>query len=207
MNEPPRRPPRKGVGNHTGRTGPGVPPSHREGLRWKRRADAPEGTLQAQAGARAGTPPLPLAPRFAKYYKTENGSEYRTLLKAFGIRFDVLVYGNVSPCAGRTGGQGRNPRPVPGPEEALSWSHLPAPHLAPHLCCEGAGPAASPFPLHCLSGWESKFNPWPPGLPDPRPLASVFVHTGWQVQHHPHHHQLRGSLHLRGSGEFSPSRL
>lgn len=152
-------------------------------------------------------PPLPLAPRFAKYYKTENGSEYRTLLKAFGIRFDVLVYGNVSPCAGRTSGQGRNPRPVPGPEEALSWSHLPAPHLAPHLCCEGAGPAASPFPLHCPSGWESKFDPWPPGLPDPGPLASVFVHTGWQVQHHPHHHQLRGSLHLRGSGEFSPSRL
>ncbi|GAB1286517.1 P2X purinoceptor 3 [Apodemus speciosus] len=31
---------------------------------------------------------------FAKYYKMENGSEYRTLLKAFGIRFDVLVYGN-----------------------------------------------------------------------------------------------------------------
>ncbi|KAF7476780.1 Hypothetical predicted protein [Marmota monax] len=36
----------------------------------------------------------PLASRFAKYYKMENGSEYRTLLKAFGIRFDVLVYGN-----------------------------------------------------------------------------------------------------------------
>uniref|UniRef100_A0A4X2K6A1 P2X purinoceptor n=3 Tax=Diprotodontia TaxID=38609 RepID=A0A4X2K6A1_VOMUR len=32
--------------------------------------------------------------RFAKYFKMENGSEYRTLLKAFGIRFDVLVYGN-----------------------------------------------------------------------------------------------------------------
>nr|XP_014684908.2 P2X purinoceptor 3 [Equus asinus] len=32
--------------------------------------------------------------RFAKYYKMEDGSEYRTLLKAFGIRFDVLVYGN-----------------------------------------------------------------------------------------------------------------
>lgn len=42
---------------------------------------------------------LPLASRFAKYYKMENGSEYRTLLKAFGIRFDVLVYGNVSPSA------------------------------------------------------------------------------------------------------------
>lgn len=47
---------------------------------------------------------MPLAPRFAKYYKTENGSEYRTLLKAFGIRFDVLVYGNVSPCARQTDG-------------------------------------------------------------------------------------------------------
>uniref|UniRef100_A0A8D0HN94 P2X purinoceptor n=1 Tax=Sphenodon punctatus TaxID=8508 RepID=A0A8D0HN94_SPHPU len=32
--------------------------------------------------------------RYAKYYKRENGSEYRTLMKAFGIRFDVLVYGN-----------------------------------------------------------------------------------------------------------------
>lgn len=166
LNEPPRRPPRKGVGNHTGRTGPGVPPSHREGLRWKRRADAPEGTLQAQAGARAGTPPLPLAPRFAKYYKTENGSEYRTLLKAFGIRFDVLVYGNVSPCAGRTGGQGRNPRPVPGPEEALSWSHLPAPHLAPHLCCEGAGPAA---PLSVWLGVQvQSLATWPAGPPPTR---------------------------------------
>ncbi|XP_030046223.1 P2X purinoceptor 3 [Microcaecilia unicolor] len=32
--------------------------------------------------------------RYAKYYKHDNGSEYRTLLKAFGIRIDVLVYGN-----------------------------------------------------------------------------------------------------------------
>ncbi|XP_069089142.1 P2X purinoceptor 3 [Pleurodeles waltl] len=32
--------------------------------------------------------------RYAKHYKRENGSEYRTLLKAFGIRIDVLVYGN-----------------------------------------------------------------------------------------------------------------
>ncbi|XP_029431623.1 P2X purinoceptor 3 [Rhinatrema bivittatum] len=32
--------------------------------------------------------------RYAKYYKRENGSEYRTLLKAYGIRIDVLVYGN-----------------------------------------------------------------------------------------------------------------
>nr|XP_006634229.1 PREDICTED: P2X purinoceptor 3 [Lepisosteus oculatus] len=32
---------------------------------------------------------------YAKYYKMENGTEYRTLLKAYAIRFDVLVYGNV----------------------------------------------------------------------------------------------------------------
>ncbi|XP_077177075.1 P2X purinoceptor 3 isoform X1 [Paroedura picta] len=32
--------------------------------------------------------------RYAKYYKHENGTEYRTLMKAYGIRFDVLVYGN-----------------------------------------------------------------------------------------------------------------
>ncbi|XP_030417698.1 P2X purinoceptor 3 isoform X4 [Gopherus evgoodei] len=32
--------------------------------------------------------------RYAKYYRRENGTEYRTLMKAFGIRFDVLVYGN-----------------------------------------------------------------------------------------------------------------
>ncbi|XP_019402712.1 PREDICTED: P2X purinoceptor 3 [Crocodylus porosus] len=32
--------------------------------------------------------------RYAKYYRHGNGTEYRTLMKAFGIRFDVLVYGN-----------------------------------------------------------------------------------------------------------------
>lgn len=34
--------------------------------------------------------------RFAKYFKTENGTEYRRLHKAFAIRFDVMVTGNVS---------------------------------------------------------------------------------------------------------------
>ncbi|KAJ0050852.1 hypothetical protein NL108_009200, partial [Boleophthalmus pectinirostris] len=32
--------------------------------------------------------------RFAKYYKTDNGTDYRTLIKAYAIRFDVLVNGN-----------------------------------------------------------------------------------------------------------------
>lgn len=34
--------------------------------------------------------------RFAKYFKTENGTEYRRLHKVFAIRFDVMVTGNVS---------------------------------------------------------------------------------------------------------------
>uniref|UniRef100_A0AAR2LWM4 P2X purinoceptor n=1 Tax=Pygocentrus nattereri TaxID=42514 RepID=A0AAR2LWM4_PYGNA len=33
--------------------------------------------------------------RFAKYFKAENGTEYRTLLKAYAIRFDVMVNGDV----------------------------------------------------------------------------------------------------------------
>lgn len=78
-------------------------------------------------------PPVRLASRFAKYYKMENGSEYRTLLKAFGIRFDVLVYGNVSPGAGQVGGQGRSPRPILRPEEAPPGAescHGPAPRAS-----------------------------------------------------------------------------
>ncbi|XP_039658842.1 P2X purinoceptor 4-like isoform X2 [Perca fluviatilis] len=31
--------------------------------------------------------------RFAKYYKTQDGEETRTLIKAYGIRFDVIVFG------------------------------------------------------------------------------------------------------------------
>ncbi|XP_005754865.1 P2X purinoceptor 3-like, partial [Pundamilia nyererei] len=33
-------------------------------------------------------------PVFAKYFKMENGTDYRTLVKAYAIRFDVLVNGN-----------------------------------------------------------------------------------------------------------------
>ncbi|XP_039628057.1 P2X purinoceptor 4b isoform X3 [Polypterus senegalus] len=31
--------------------------------------------------------------RFSKYYKSANGTESRTLIKAYGIRFDVMVFG------------------------------------------------------------------------------------------------------------------
>lgn len=33
--------------------------------------------------------------RFAKYYRTAEGEEVRTLIKAYGIRFDVIVFGTV----------------------------------------------------------------------------------------------------------------
>lgn len=35
--------------------------------------------------------------RFAKYYKAADGEETRTLIKAYGIRFDVIVFGTVRP--------------------------------------------------------------------------------------------------------------
>lgn len=49
--------------------------------------------------------PLSLSPRYAKYYRRENGTEYRTLMKVFGIRFDVLVYGNVCTASRVRGSQ------------------------------------------------------------------------------------------------------
>lgn len=36
-------------------------------------------------------PPL----RFAKYYKNKFGEEVRTLIKGYGIRFDIMVFGKV----------------------------------------------------------------------------------------------------------------
>ena len=34
--------------------------------------------------------------RFAKYYSDLNGAERRTLIKAYGIRFDIIVFGKVA---------------------------------------------------------------------------------------------------------------
>lgn len=36
-----------------------------------------------------------LCSRFAKYYRDAEGVDYRTLIKAYGIRFDVMVNGKV----------------------------------------------------------------------------------------------------------------
>uniref|UniRef100_A0A8B9LAU9 P2X purinoceptor n=1 Tax=Astyanax mexicanus TaxID=7994 RepID=A0A8B9LAU9_ASTMX len=38
--------------------------------------------------------------RFAKYYKSSNGEEIRTLIKGYGIRFDIMVFGKVSLSSG-----------------------------------------------------------------------------------------------------------
>ncbi|XP_048677742.1 P2X purinoceptor 4-like isoform X5 [Caretta caretta] len=36
--------------------------------------------------------------RFAKYYKDASGTDSRTLIKAYGIRFDIMVFGKVALC-------------------------------------------------------------------------------------------------------------
>lgn len=38
----------------------------------------------------------PPVPRFAKYYSDMTGNEHRTLIKAYGIRFDIVVFGKVA---------------------------------------------------------------------------------------------------------------
>ncbi|KAK2102775.1 P2X purinoceptor 4 [Saguinus oedipus] len=38
--------------------------------------------------------------RFAKYYKDLAGNEQRTLIKAYGIRFDIIVFGKVARATG-----------------------------------------------------------------------------------------------------------
>lgn len=35
-------------------------------------------------------------PRFAKYFSDLTGAERRTLIKAYGIRFDIIVFGKVA---------------------------------------------------------------------------------------------------------------
>ena len=37
--------------------------------------------------------------RFAKYYSDLTGPERRTLIKAYGIRFDIIVFGKVPDLA------------------------------------------------------------------------------------------------------------
>lgn len=39
--------------------------------------------------------PWDLSPRFARYYRDPHGVEFRDLMKAYGIRFDVIVNGKV----------------------------------------------------------------------------------------------------------------
>lgn len=46
-------------------------------------------------GAAGGVNSAWLYSRFAKYYRNAEGVDYRTLIKAYGIRFDVMVNGKV----------------------------------------------------------------------------------------------------------------
>lgn len=71
----------------------------------------------AERGVPAGHVPC----RHARYYRGHNGTELRTLTKAFGIRFDVLVYGNV-----RMGAASQEPMGAIGGGHADSALCLPA---------------------------------------------------------------------------------
>lgn len=47
------------------------------------------------SGGQVDLNPALLHSRFAKYYRDAEGVDYRTLIKAYGIRFDVMVNGKV----------------------------------------------------------------------------------------------------------------
>lgn len=73
--------------------------------------------------------------RHARYYRWPDGTERRTLTKAFGIRFDVLVYGNVRAALGASPGTlwgpwgvgTPPPTGVSAPPGREVW-HCPHPH-------------------------------------------------------------------------------
>ena len=87
----------------------------------------------------------------------ENGSEYRTLLKAFGIRFDVLVYGNVSPGIQRRRGPGEVSHACTGALKRLSgqWPSMGQLAISPVSSLSYAERNCltlhKPFRLHGLS--------------------------------------------------------
>ncbi|KAM6359142.1 P2X purinoceptor 3 [Alca torda] len=72
------------------------PPAPAPGYNFRWGPRRRSGTRLAHACARPRTAPAcPLSPRrHARYYRWHDGTERRTLTKAFGIRFDILVYGN-----------------------------------------------------------------------------------------------------------------
>lgn len=97
----------------------------------------------------------------------ENGSEYRTLMKAFGIRFDVLVYGNVSVGAG--GGVRSS---LPGGGSCYSSGAPPPRGLSPRLSWPPCSRPAQPLSL-CLQA--GKFNIIPTIISSVAAFTSVGV--------------------------------
>lgn len=76
-------------------------------------------------------------PRHARYYRGHNGTELRTLTKAFGIRFDVLVYGNVCMgCSAPRTYRGCRADPARSPPCLPSgWEIRHRPHAHQHRGC------------------------------------------------------------------------
>lgn len=74
--------------------------------------------------------PALLSARFAKYYRDLAGNEQRTLTKAYGIRFDIIVFGKVGP-----------------PVEPAWRASLPLPSSL-------SAPPSEHWLSSCLTGWE-----------------------------------------------------
>ncbi|KAM9606914.1 P2X purinoceptor 3 isoform 5-T5 [Morphnus guianensis] len=136
-------------------------------------------------------PPAP-APgynfRHARYYRWPDGTERRTLTKAFGIRFDVLVYGNVCAALGASlgtlwGPWGVATPPPTGVSAPPGWEvwHRPHPHQHSgsfHLYRRGTRSwrACAPHQPHGVSprgagGLQSRQAVHRLGHVLPRPLA------------------------------------
>ncbi|XP_055578303.1 P2X purinoceptor 3 isoform X1 [Falco biarmicus] len=99
--------------------------------------------------------------RHARYYRWQDGTERRTLTKAFGIRFDVLVYGNVrvghSPRGGHGGG-------TPPRDRGLCTRRLGSLVSSP--------PSSTRWQLSPPSAWcQQPVCPWPPPAPRSVPLG------------------------------------
>ncbi|XP_074046621.1 P2X purinoceptor 5 isoform X2 [Macrotis lagotis] len=62
--------------------------------------------------------------RYAKYYQDANGVEFRTLMKVYGIRFDVLVNGKVGVWGQASSGPGSFSGPGGGPSGSLVFCML-----------------------------------------------------------------------------------
>uniref|UniRef100_A0A2K5CH29 ATP receptor n=1 Tax=Aotus nancymaae TaxID=37293 RepID=A0A2K5CH29_AOTNA len=90
--------------------------------------------------------------RFAKYYRDAAGVEFRTLIKAYGIRFDVMVNGKVCGFSCSEAGQGGARDVGRGPGDPAAH---PASFTRLSLSSRQGSSASSPPSSTWALGWRS----------------------------------------------------